>query len=126
MHIFFQISFVCQNSAIARSMHGVVLSRYAVRCPPPVLCWEMGIGIGLKYLHDIAIQKNGRVYSVYMHTCTVTHKAAPCLYAAFVYQATFNLARDMQGEPSTAFNLMEMGVPKALVAIVIWWQLYMS
>ena len=45
--------FMPHQSAYIFSMHGVVLSRYAVRCPPPVLCWEMGFGIGLRDLHDI-------------------------------------------------------------------------
>ena len=60
------------------------------------------------------------VYAVYMHY--ITHKTAyVCTQPLFTKPRSI-WARDMEVEPSTAFNLMEMGVPKTLVALVIWLQ----
>ena len=60
------------------------------------------------------------VYAVYMHY--ITHKTAyVCTQPLFTKPRSI-WARDMEVEPSTAFNLMEMGVPKTLVALVVWLQ----
>ena len=75
---------LCQEPAIARSMHGVVLSRYAVRCPLPVLCWEMWIGIGRKDLHDVDIPNKNGLCSIHacLHFFAQTSQNHLCLYAA--------------------------------------------